>query len=256
MESRLQHSLRKRRLENFRDYYHILRYDTKREEEIACFIDLLTVHEAYFFREEGQLKSFAQEALPELVERRRPERSLRIWSAGCSRGEEPYTIAMLLSEQAELAGWNIEIIASDVSDPVLAAARRGFYQGASLRSVPPEYLVKYFVPDENGYRIAEGPRRLVTFLRLNLVEREKWAFLLPIDAIFCRNVLIYFSLEARKTIVEGFFRKLSRGGFLFLGHSESLLNISALYAVRYFKHDVAYQKASGARVETLAGPRP
>ena len=118
LESRLQHSVRRRQFDNFkRDYYYFLKYDRKKDEELTNFIDLLTIHETFFFREERQLKAFSEEILPELAERKKKLRSLRIWSAGCSTGEEPYTIAMLIAEQDALKGWDIEIFASDIHSP-------------------------------------------------------------------------------------------------------------------------------------------
>lgn len=246
VENRLQAAVRKSRFDNFRDYYYFLRYDPHREDELSNVIDLLTVHETYFFREELQLQAFAQEILPELAAKK-TDRALRIWSAGCATGEEPYTIAMLLLEHPELRDWKIEIFASDVSQRVLQIARRGVYGQASFRSAPQYFIQKYFNKDADGLRIADAVKRNVMFLHLNLVDDTRLAFINPMDIVFCRNVLIYFDLPTKKRVVELFHRKLRPNGYLLLGHSESLINITTALALRHFKHDMVYQKPESPR---------
>lgn len=244
VESRLQHSLKRRQLQRFEDYYYFLKYDARREEELANFIDLLTIHETYFFREEQQLKAFSEETLPEIASRRGKEKELRIWSAGCSTGEEPYTIAMLLKEHGEFSDWHVEIIASDVSQKVLQSARRGVYQPSSFRTTDPYYLSKYFQKEEGGHKIVDGVKERVTFLCMNLLDPHKLAFINLMDVIFCRNVIIYFDTDSKKKLIEIFTRRLHDSGFLFLGHAESLLNISTAFSLRHFKNDLVYQKGS------------
>ncbi len=246
LESRLQHSVRRRQFDNFKDYYYFLKYDRKKDEELANFIDLLTIHETYFFREERQLKAFSEEILLELAERKQKERSLRIWSAGCSTGEEPYTIAMLITEQDAFKGWDIEIFASDISQRVLQSARRGLYQRSAFRSTDPRCIANYFHKEGTGYRIDDRIKKSVTFLGLNLLDTHKLALINMMDVIFCRNVIIYFDKAAKKKVVEVFYQKLKDHGYLLLGHSESLINISTAFALRHLKHDLVYQKIEGA----------
>jgi chemotaxis protein methyltransferase CheR len=254
LERRLQHRLRERQLGSFLDYYYLLLYGPEREEELARVVDVLTTNETYFFREMNQLRTLTEEIIPEIVRRPKPNRRLRIWSAGCSTGEEPYTLAMLLLEHPALADWEKEIFASDISQRVLQAARRGVYTVSSFRSTEPAYRERYFETiDPNASRVAERVRRLVTFGQLNLLAPEQWTILGQFDVILCRNVMIYFNLEGKKQMVENFHRKLDAGGFLLLGHAESLMNISTAFTLRHFRHDMVYQKP-GPPVPAVPGP--
>lgn len=243
LERRLQHRLRERQLGSFLEYYYLLLYGHEREEELAKVVDVLTTNETYFFREMNQLRTLTEEIIPEIVQRQGARRRLRIWSAGCSTGEEPYTLAILLLEHPALADWDKEIFASDISQRVLHAARRGVYTAASFRCTEPVYKERYFEQvDATSSRVAERVRRLVTFGQLNLLAPEQWTILGQFDAILCRNVMIYFNAEGKKQMVENFHRKLDDGGYLLLGHAESLMNISTAFTLRHFRHDMVYQK--------------
>jgi chemotaxis protein methyltransferase CheR len=242
VEGRLQNSLQRLQFDNFKDYYYFLKYDRRSQEEFSNVIDLLTIHETYFFREDQQLKAFTDEILPELLTTRVSTRSLRIWSAGCSTGEEPYTLSMLILENEMFKEWSVEIFASDISHRVLQTARRGVYSGASLRVMNSYYLTKYFHKEEHGYRIDDRVKKNVTFLHLNLLDTDKMVFINALDVILCRNVIIYFDQEAKKKIITTFHQKLNPGGYLLLGHSESLINLSTVFSLRHLKHDMVYQK--------------
>ena len=199
----------------------------------------------------NQLRTLTEEIIPEIVQRSGSRRRLRIWSAGCSTGEEPYTLAILLLEHPALSGWDVEIFASDISQRVLQAARRGTYTASSFRSTEQAYKERYFEPvDATSSRVVERVRRLVSFGQLNLLAPEQWTILGQFDVILCRNVMIYFNSEGKKKMVENFHRKLDDCGFLLLGHSESLMNISTAFTLRHFLHDMVYQKPR------LAAPRP
>lgn len=242
VEGRLQNSLRRLQIDSFKDYYLFIKYNDRGQDEFTHLIDLLTIHETYFFREDQQLKAFSDEILPELLATRGSGQSLRIWSAGCSTGEEAYTIAILILENDVFKDWNIEIFASDISQRVLQSARRGIYPNSSLRVITPYYLSKYFHKEEQGFRIDDRVKKKVTFLHLNLFDSDKMGLIHGLDTIFCRNVIIYFDHEAKKKIITTFFQKLNRGGFLMLGHSESLINLSTAFSLRHFRHDMVYQK--------------
>ncbi|HEX9757415.1 MAG TPA: CheR family methyltransferase [Nitrospiria bacterium] len=244
LEGRLQNRLQKHQFHNFKDYYYFLKYDRKKEEELAYVIDLLTIHETYFFREERQLKVFSEEVLSELEKKKEDRKTLRIWSAGCSTGEEPYTLAMLIMQEGYFRDWKVEIFASDISQRVLQSARRGIYQQHSFRCTDPFFVKKFFHNENHGFRISDDVKKYVTFLCVNLLDINKLAFINTMDIIFCRNVIIYFDQEAKRKVIETFHRKLNREGYLFLGHSESLLNISTDFALRHFKHDIIYQRGS------------
>ncbi len=244
LEKRLGRRLKQLQMKTFRDYYYYLRYSPAKEQELSEAIDALTTNETYFFREEFQLRAFVEEILPELRARKlkQGEKRLRIWSAGCSTGEEPYTIAMLLLDLPELRDWQIDIIGTDISQRVLQVARQGIYGSASFRSTDADYLRRYFIETEGKYRIDDRVKRLVTISHLNLFDPARVALLGKMDLIFCRNVIIYFDQAAKKRVIETFFNHLQPEGFLLLGHSESLMNISNAFALRHFIHDMVYQR--------------
>ena len=243
LERRLQNRLEEKQFTSFLDYYYLLLYGQEKEEELGRVVDVLTTNETYFFREPNQLKTFSEEIVPEIIERKKGRRTLRIWSAGCSTGEEPYTLAMLALEHRELQGWNIEIFASDISQRVLRTARKGVYGKSSFRSMEQYYDNRYFHRiDSKSSRIDDGVKKLVSFGHLNLLQPEQWTILAHFDIIFCRNVMIYFNTESKKKMVENFHKKLEEEGFLLLGHAESLMNISTSFSLRHFRHDMVYQK--------------
>ncbi len=250
LEKRLNKRLAELRLNCFRDYYYQLRYGQNHEQELACAIDLLTTNETYFFREDFQLRAFTQEVIPELVRAKagRGEKSLRIWSAGCSSGEEPYTLAMLLLESPLLCGWTIEIIGTDISQKVLKIARDGIYGKNSFRATEDKYLQRYFNPIDDKWQIVSQVKDLVSISHLNFFDDNRVALLGEMDAIFCRNVIIYFDLEAKKRVIRTLHDRLSPGGYLLLGHSESLMNVSTAFKLRHFTHDMLYQKPDTAHL--------
>lgn len=254
LEKRLSRRLTDLEISSFYDYYHYLKYNRKKDQELIDIMDVLTTNETYFFRESFQLKAFTDEVIPELIKIKssRGNRSLRIWSAGCSTGEEPYTIAMLLKGIPELSGWKIEIIGTDISQRVLQHARRGVYGKAAFRTTEDHYLQKFFSPQDEGYKVNESVRNLVTISHLNLFDTNRMTMLGKMDLIFCRNVIIYFDLAAKKRVVESFYNSLYDGGFLLLGHSESLMSVTTLFTLRHFKNDMIYQRpdrfATGGRL--------
>ncbi len=242
LEKRLARRIQNLHLDDFRDYYRFIRYDRNSEAELAAIIDVLTVNETYFFREQNQLRAFSEEILEELREKNRDRRSLRIWSAGCSTGEEPYTIAMLIQEKGDLGDWDIEIYGSDINQRVLHAARKGIYRRNSFRTAEDRYIKRYFTEEDGSFRIADGIKRYVNFSYLNLLDSFRTRFLGKMDVILCRNVLIYFDGPSRKKVIENFYDRLVDGGYLLLGHAESLINISTAFTLKHFKNDMVYQK--------------
>ena len=250
LQRRLGRRLEQHQLDSFEAYYHFLRYDRKRDEELTVLVDNLTTNETYFFRESSQLNAFSREILPELRERFADRRKLRIWSAGCSTGEEPYTIAILLLESGDWwRGWEVEILGSDINQRVLHAARRGVYKRNAHRATSPEMLRRYFLDDDKGdFRIIDRVKELISFSYVNLLDPYKSSLIRDLDVIFCRNVIIYFDKEAKRKVIESFYEKLREGGYLLLGHSESLINISNAFELRTLKHDMVYQKPFRARV--------
>ncbi len=201
--------------------------------EWDIMIELVTINETYFYREENQLIECSEVVLP-LLKKRRFGRPLRIWSAACSTGEEPYTLAMLIQETGLFPPGAVEIIATDINKKVLDKANKGWYHQGSFafRRIPENLLSKYFTPKDSGYQIRDSIKKMVKFQYLNLLNQQKTAQIGEVDVIFCRNVLIYFDQETTKQVIGSLHKNLSQDGFLFLGHAESITDT-----------DLGFQKA-------------
>lgn len=245
LEGRLSRRIAELGLRSFRDYLYHVKYDLS-SKEFNILMNLITTNETSFFRNPPQIDCFSGEVLPMIIENKNQTKgkSLKIWSAGCSTGEEPYTLSMLLLEKAaQMPNWKIEIIANDISEQVLAAARKGVYNKYTCRTMPAYYLSKYFDGiDDDNYKIKDQVRSLVRFSHLNLIESDKVGILSGMDMVFCRNVLIYFSDEVKKKIIRSFYNSLNSGGFLFIGHAESLHGLSKSFKLHYFKEALVYRR--------------
>ena len=260
VKNRLQKRMAELDMKTMRDYFYHVKYDVSQAEFNRLMV-LMTTNETSFFRNEPQLLCFSDEVLPMLLEEKRKSRAtqgLKIWSAGCSTGEEPYTLAMIILDRlGSTAGWNVEIIANDISEDVLAKARRGEYTGITLRNIKPDALTRHFTKSGELYRVKPEVKALVKFSQINLNEPRKLAMMSGLDAIFCRNVMIYFSDEVKKRLVRGFFNALRPGGYLYIGHSETLHGISKAFKLVYFKNALVYRKEAAetavpAAVQTSA----
>ena len=241
LESRLSVRLKALNFRTFKEYYYYLKYDSKKNAEYDAIIDILTTNETYFFRETGQIKILVDEIIPELLKTNK--RSIKIWSAASSSGEEPYTIAMELCEKNfDKMGLNIEIIATDISLRVLEQAKYGVYSQFSFRSTNQMYLNKYFIKDGLKYRINDSIKKMVKFERFNLLDTFAYSKYTNIDVIFCRNVLIYFEDAIKKKVVDSLHKCLKQNGVLFLGHSESLFKFSVAFELKQFKNGLGYIK--------------
>jgi chemotaxis protein methyltransferase CheR len=226
----------------FRNYFTMLRFQAS-GEEVQTLTNLMTVNETYFFREEYQFKCLVNAILPELVARKTHDGPLRIWVLPSSSGEEPYSIAIYLLERwAQINDFDIEIIASDIDTHILNQARAGRYSERSVAQLPLQYLQKYFQRVGNAYQISDTLREAVEFTRVNLSERADTRPYRNFDVVFCRNLLIYFDDVSRKAAAETFYDALRPGGFICLGHSESMSRISSLYKIRKFHEAIVYQK--------------
>ncbi|MBI2570670.1 MAG: protein-glutamate O-methyltransferase CheR [Candidatus Schekmanbacteria bacterium] len=244
LQKRLTSRVSYHQLSGFQDYYYYLKYDRDHAAELECLVDVLTTNETYFFREMPQLRALSDEILPEVRARnlRSGLRRLRIWSAGCSTGEEPYTLAMLIREMQVFDEWDVEVFASDISKRVLEVARRGVYGENSFRATDRGYLQKYFKKVGFKYHVSDELKTMINFGWLNLLDKGRIKLLSAMDVILCRNVFIYFHPEARKNVVQSFYECLNDGGFLLLGHSESLMNLSTAFRLRHFRNDMVYQR--------------
>ncbi|WP_456324995.1 CheR family methyltransferase [Desulfonauticus submarinus] len=247
LENRLVTRLRDLNLNTFGEYYCFLRYDPSRQEELNRLFDVITTNETSFFRNPPQLKVFQDIILKEVIEskRKQKDKSIHIWSAGCSTGEEPYTISIILHEvlKSEIDLWKIKITANDLSSSVLKDAKRGIYSPYSLRTTPPKILQRYFKQVGNDkYQIIPKVAKLVDFVQLNLNDRFQIKRIPKSQVVFCRNVIIYFSDEVKKSVVSSFYDNLVPGGYLFLGHSETLHNISKSFKPILHVGNIVYKK--------------
>jgi chemotaxis protein methyltransferase CheR len=224
--SRLSTRLAKRGFETYAAYVRFLRFDPRREDEWTDLASALSNNETYFFRERAQLKALAAQILDEFLKR---SHRVRLWSAACSSGEEPYSLAMTLLESGKLTDAMLSIRATDISTRVLGLAEKGFYRALSFRATEPAMIQRWFQPQGDGFVVDDRVKRLVSFARLNLLDGRGVAAEGPFDAIFCRNVLIYFDKPTQKRVVESFAKALRPGGYLFLGHAESLFHLTDLY---------------------------
>ncbi|MCB6179269.1 protein-glutamate O-methyltransferase CheR [Rhodobacter sp. Har01] len=229
-------------LGDFRAYFAKLRLEAS-QREFQALVNEMTVNETYFFREEHQFRCLVASILPEITARR-PGRPLKIWSTPCSTGEEPYSIAIYLLEHwPGLAQHDVTLIASDIDTDVLAAARRGSYAERAFQNLPAAIRARHFDPPRNGLsRISEQLLESVEFLKVNLIAPPPRLQAQDIDVVFCRNLLIYFDQAAQRQAVEAIATALRPGGFVLLGHSESMSRISSLFAVRRFADGIVYQK--------------
>jgi chemotaxis protein methyltransferase CheR len=238
LEKRLARRVAELELAGFTAYHYELRHD---DQEMAHVVDVLVTNETYFFRERNQLRALFEEILPELRERN-PDRPLALWSAGCSSGEEPYSLVMLAMEAGFEPGRDIRVYASDISRPMLQKARRGVYREASFRQTEPTFRDRYFREKDGLWRISDEVKKHVDFIHLNLMDRSKLTLLGTMDVTLCRNVIIYFDTPTKQEVLATFEDKLRPGGYLLLGHSESLINISSAFELRHLRNDLVYRK--------------
>jgi chemotaxis protein methyltransferase CheR len=224
LESRLKERLRDKKMTDYGQYYRLI---TSEHEEMKVLLDSVTTNLTRFFRNTAHFEAFEKFVIPDIMKSRQAgqDRKVRIWSAGCSTGEEPYTIAMLCREILP-AGWTAEIIASDISLKSLMVGKEGFYPDTRIQGVPEPMLGKYFERKGNGYRIKDDVKRQIRFdyhnLRFDSGTRN-------LDIVFCRNVLIYFDEAAQKATVERFWEAMAPHSYLFIGHSESLFGMNTRF---------------------------
>ncbi len=247
LENRLAGRLKELNLKSFGEYYYYLRYDTNKRQELNKLFESVTTNETSFFRNPPQLKVFQEKVLSDVlaVQREKGQKRLHIWSAGCSTGEEPYTLAIILLEtlRTEISSWSIKITANDLSEAVLHSARRGVYNEYTLRTTPKEYIAKYFSKEDVAYKIKPEVKRLVTFGQINLSDRLAVKRVERSHIVFCRNVIIYFDDDMKKRVISAFYDNLFPSGYLLIGHSESLHNITRAFTPVHHPGAIVYKKS-------------
>ncbi len=227
---------------SFASYFARLRGDVR--GEVEQFINAFTVNETYFYREDHQLQCLTTDLLRERTATKPRSQSIRIWSVPCSTGEEPYSIAMwLLENWPQVDAWDVEIVGSDIDTRALGAAREGVYGRRALMRLSPELVARYFAPVEaERWRIIDDLRQSVRFAPVNLVEPAETRGFGQFDVIFCRNVLIYFDDASRRVAAENLYETLAPGGYICLGHSESMSRISPLFEARRYADAIVHQR--------------
>jgi chemotaxis protein methyltransferase CheR len=232
-----------------REYWDLLTANASREAELRQLLNEVTIGETCLFRSQNQLDAMRKVILPEIMQEKSKQvvKRLRIWSAGCSTGEESYTLAMNLLEEAQgpLKGWTIEILATDLNDRSIETAKAGVYGDYALRSTPELFKRKYFNQiDEKRLEIKPEVKSLISFSRLNLQDDSRMLFMKGMDLIFCCNVLIYFDGPSKAKVINHYYSNLNFGGYFFLGTSESLLNLNDKFRLVHFPGTIAYWKPS------------
>ena len=246
IQKRLEKRMETLGVESFADYAFLLRFGDKSGKEMQALANLVTTNETYMFREFEQLQAFADHCLPMVLKplEAANDRKLRIWSAGCSSGEEPYTLAIILKEvMHDFRMWDIKIKATDIDQVRLEMARRAVYDERSVHQIPPEYFDRHITRLAAGhFAVKPETAKLVELEHLNLSDRMAMRAMRQFDFIFCRNVLIYFDDASRKAVVDHFYNALKPGGFIFLGHSESIGRISTSFKLLRVGQHLVYRK--------------
>ncbi len=247
METKILERIKEKNFKDFGEYAYFLMYSKDYKDELKYLFNAITINETSFFRNMPQIEAFSSGILKELIEQpdRAAFKTINIMSAGCSTGEEPYTLAIVCKEFAEknAPDWRFIVEAGDLSESALMQAREGVYSEYTLRNVPQKYLDKYFTKDGPNYIVKDELKRMIRFFPLNLMDDNQMRRISKKDVIFCRNVMIYFDLAVKKKVVNYFYDALKIGGYLVIGHSESLHSITRAFKIVHFPGALAYKKA-------------
>lgn len=239
IEGRLSNHISNLGFNNYKDYFEYAKKD-RVNDEISILINKLTTNHTYFFRENQHFEFYKNTVLP-WVDKTVKTKDLRVWSAGCSSGQEPYTLSMITQDYLgpDLVDWDSTILASDISNKVLSIAKAGIYSREELEDVPHSWIKKYFTAyDEHNFQVSDSLRKGAAFRNFNLLSN--FDFKKPFHAIFCRNVMIYFDIPTKNELINKFYDALLPGGYFFIGHSESLSSCNHLF--KYIKPSV-YRKS-------------
>lgn len=243
LQNRVNQRMRATGIKSYYRYYKLITGEgADYKSELLALLDALTINETSFYRNKPQLDLFQNIVLPELLHRKRAKNdfSLKFWSAGCSMGQEPYTIAMILNDvMTDIKGWKVNILASDLSLTVLEAAQQGIYPKEKMDGVDEHSCHKYFTPKDGNFHVRDELKRLITFDFHNLMYDNG---VRDIDVIFCRNVLIYFDMQTQKAVIERFHQCLAPKGYLFLGHTETLQGVNENFVFIHKDRGTVYQK--------------
>jgi len=244
LESRLGRRLAELDIDSYDEYITFLTIGPYRDDEFQEMFNRITINETSFFRNNPQLDVFERVALPRVIESNSASKRIRLWSAACSSGEEPYTLAMMVHRTLGIRfpDWRIEILGTDISQKVLDAAAAGVYSNYAMKSTPPNVVSKYFTVEGQSYTLDPTIREMVTFEKHNLKDRLGAKRHGVFDVIFCRNVMIYFDEDMKRDVVRTFEDMLDPNGWLFIGHSESLRGVSSAFESQPYPEGFCYRK--------------
>jgi chemotaxis protein methyltransferase CheR len=246
LESRLLKRIVHLKISSYEEYFKLLSTGLNNKGEMRYFYDTITINETFFFRNTGQLDAMVQKVIPEILQNNQKigKQKIRIWSAACSSGEEAYSVAIMLNEfiKPRFPEVTFEIVGTDINQTVLDTAVRGIYGDYAIRNMPVQYLKKYFKQIDGMYELNLDIKTMATFKNANLFDNNEMMYLNNFDIIFCANVLIYFDNNSKIKVVNQLYKSLNKGGYLFIGFSETLHGISKAFSVVSFPKTVGYKK--------------
>lgn len=245
LEGRIAKRLVAQNISSFDEYIDYLQ-SLKGREELNSLFEVITINETYFFRAEQQFEVFENIIVPEVLSERSSfaKPTFRIWSAASSSGEEAYTLAIIVLEKLKNKYPNVQfqILASDISNAVLDNARKGIYKEYAIRNIPAPYLKKYFTQNGQHFILNDEVKRMVKFMNINLYDSHQMASVMNCDVVFCCNVLIYFDIPSKQNVVQNLYNSLNKGGYLFIGYSESLHGVTKAFKLVHLPKAMAYKK--------------
>lgn len=240
MNNRLRKRLKALNMDKFSEYFNFISTPKGRTDEMVHFLSAITTNQTHFFRENHHLETLSTQLVPIFMKDSPKRKMIRVWSAGCSSGQEPYSVAMVLQEAlTDYPNVRIEILASDLDVNVLELAKSGVYSNAERKHIPIQYLDKYFTTTKESITVIPSIRRLVSFRHINLRSLNVSG---SFDLIFCRNVIMYFEQSFRQQLAAYYYQKLNKPGFLFLGSSESFHRMPRIFSHKCFGRSILYAK--------------
>lgn len=246
LEGRLAKRLDVLEIKDYDEYLKLIQSGEDREEELRILYELITINETSYFRNEPQFNALETQIVNEIILAKKSagKKVIRFWSAACSSGEEPYTMAMIFLEKIKprYPGIELEIYGTDINRQMLETAENGVYRDYSIRNTPKLYLDKYFSVIDGKYSLIEDVKRLVRFDMVNLYDQRQMKKMTDFDVVFCCNVLIYFDMNSKKQVITDLYGSLNRGGYLFIGYSESLHGITKAFKLVHYPKTLAYKK--------------
>jgi chemotaxis protein methyltransferase CheR len=245
LSTRLSKLLRERNINDFDKYLNILNSGAS-GFELRKIADTVTINETFFFRAKEQLDVLEKTIVRDIIESKAgfSKNIFKIWSAACSSGEESYTLAMIIKEkiQTQFPDVQFQIYGTDINSNVINKARAGVYHDYAMKDVPPQYMMKYFVKKGKEYHISEDIKKMVSFSMINLYDKEQMRLQKNFDLVICANVLIYFDINSKKTVLEHLYNSLNESGYLFVGYSESLFGVSDKFKMIHYPKAIVYKK--------------